>query len=116
MKQILEAIEVRGQLTTNWRFRWRQRVYQVTQVSQRWYYRGKWWLDPLLQGETRQYFRVICRQVQADPPSPRTVESGPYSLTRFKTPAPALGAERVMEIFQRCRPQGCDWILSKLVD
>lgn len=94
MKQILEPIEVRDEETSGWKFRWRQRVYLVTRVSERWFYRGKWWLDGQLQGERRNYFRVICRQVQNRD----------------------LGAERVMELFSRCRPQGRDWVLSKVVD
>ncbi|MBT9581882.1 hypothetical protein IV102_00945 [bacterium] len=116
MKQILEPIEVRAEFTPNWRFRWRQRVYLVTQVSQRWYYRGKWWLDPQLQGECRNYFRVICRTIRGERGGGRPMESGPYSLTRYRNPAPQLGDERVVELFQRCRPQGNDWVLSKLVD
>ena len=114
MKQILEPIEVREELTPRWRFRWRQRVYRVIQVSQRWFYRGKWWLDPKLEGETRKYFRVVCCPLQPTLPT----EAGPYSMPRRRAPqgVSESGNERVMELFCRCRPEGTDWVLSKVVD
>ncbi|CAM9994907.1 unnamed protein product, partial [Phaeothamnion confervicola] len=39
-------------------FHWRERSYVVAEILERWYYRGKWWLEPTLQGELRNYYRV----------------------------------------------------------
>lgn len=120
MKQILETIQVQGSIQDGLIFAWRNQLYRVTQVSDRWFYRGKWWMDPQLAGETRAYMRVVCRAFVRTSASskggPVVMLSGPYSMTRFARKTAELGPERVMEIFCRCRPQGQDWVLSKVVD
>jgi len=120
VKQILETIQVQGSLQDGLLFAWRNQLYRVTQVSDRWFYRGKWWMDPQLVGETRAYMRVVCRAFARNSVPPKggtlVMAPGPYSMTRLARKSPELGPERVMEIFHRCRPQGQDWVLSKVVD
>lgn len=116
MKQFLEPIQVIQPFSSAWAFVWRQRQYRVTGVLERWFYRGKWWLDPGLQGESREYIRVMCRQQLGESQAPRArPHPGPYSSTRVRREAP-LGPERVMELFRKQTPGGETWILSKVVD
>lgn len=115
MKQFLEPIAVSGPYSPAWEFVWRKRQYRVTGVLERWFYRGKWWLDTGLHGELREYVRVVCRQkMETVMPSAR-MQPGPYSSTLVRRQAP-LGPERVMEIFRKQGPTSESWVLSKVVD
>jgi hypothetical protein len=115
MKQILEPVEVTAAFSAQWQFCWRKRCYVVTGVLERWFYRGKWWLDVGLQGEFRTYVRVICRQA-TEAKAALQRRAGPYSSTIVRKAPPVLGPERVMELFQRRRSGSEDWVLSKVVD
>lgn len=115
MKQILEPVLVSSPFSPAWQFCWRKRCYHVTAVLERWFYRGKWWLDAGLQGEFRNYVRVVCRQA-TETRSNLQRQAGPYSSTIIRKAPPVLGPERVMELFHRQRPGSEDWVLSKVVD
>jgi hypothetical protein len=115
VKQILQPIEVMSPFTPVWQFRWKARSYQVMSVLERWYYRGKWWLDSALEGEHRDYFRVVCKPVMT-PAGKVQMRPGPYSSTLVSRTPAVLGPERVMEIFQRRQGRKQDWVLSKVVD
>lgn len=85
MKRILEPIKVTDERPQ--RLLWRGKVFQMEPPLERWIWRGRWWIDPQLQGERRIYYRILCH------PLPR-------------------GTPRVFEIFRR--KEG--WILSRIVD
>lgn len=59
MRLVMEPVEVRVQNRQPAAFRWRRRIYPVDRVLETWSYRGRWWLEPDLQGERRTYFRLI---------------------------------------------------------
>jgi hypothetical protein len=57
-------------------FQWRQRIYYVHQLLEDWFYRGKWWQDPRLEGERRHYFRVSSYHL---PPNSKVFPPGSKS-------------------------------------
>ena len=90
MKQIQEPIQVQHRYAP-WEVRWRGQTLTVEEIVESWSWRGRWWLDPQLQGERRRYYRVLCH-------------------------ASGRQARRVMEIFRRQRNGSHHWILSRIVD
>ncbi len=61
MKLLLEPIEVQAAAGLPRQIRWRRKTWPVQEILDRWVWRGRWWRDPALEGETRQYFRVLSR-------------------------------------------------------
>jgi Family of unknown function (DUF6504) len=66
---------------------WRGARYRVLQVLGWWKYRGRWWIDPHLEGERRCYYRLLCR---------RSLREAPV----------------VMEVFAAA----AGWVLSRMAD
>ena len=60
MKLFQEPIEVQVRDGLPVALRWRGCIYRVAQVLQEWAWRGRWWTDARLRGESRHYFRVTC--------------------------------------------------------
>ena len=61
MRLLLEPIEVLAPEGEPRRLRWRGRDWPVDEIQDRWTWRGRWWRDAALEGETRDYFRVLSR-------------------------------------------------------
>ena len=145
MKSIQEQIRFQASAQGGC-IQWRERSYVVAEILERWYYRGKWWLEPTLRGELRNYYRVACYPVQGEgSPSrallspgrdrvhPMEVQMGPYSDGVRKKKDPPLRLEathksfvkpitpgpacRIFEIYQKgVANSPCQWILSRVMD
>jgi hypothetical protein len=120
MKRVMEPIVVTQPFTAAWTLSWRERSFHVETVLAQWFFRGKWWLDPSLEGERRTYLRLSCTLLT--PPRPtravgrRVPTSAAYSMTP-KTEAPGTGpSERILEVFQRIKEGTESWVLSGVVD
>ena len=67
MKLFQEPIDVQVRNGAPAALRWRGCVYRVARVLQEWAWRGRWWTDATLQGETRHYYRVACTPPSRQP-------------------------------------------------
>ena len=120
MKNIQEPILVQWDSHSK-KMEWRQRCYSIEEVLERWYYRGKWWLDCSLQGESRIYYRVLCHP-QGSLPAGGLRQIGPYSdsvRTRKVAPPPQAVDCRVFEIYCGGRAKNeavRNWVLSRVID
>jgi len=61
VKLLLEPLEVEVCQGEPRFLRWRRQTWPVQQILDRWIWRGHWWRDPALEGETRRYYRVQSR-------------------------------------------------------
>ena len=118
MKNIQEPIQITS-LGPGGGFHWRDRAYAFNEVLERWFYRGKWWLDPSLRGESRHYYRVACH-LQGAQPRQSIRQIGPYSdsVRQRKDPPSVSAVElKIFEIYRRCQADSStEWILSRVVD
>lgn len=61
MRILLEPITVEAAEGEPVRLTWQRRTWPVQAILDRWVWRGRWWRDSSLEGETRTYFRVVSR-------------------------------------------------------
>lgn len=61
MKLVLEPVGVEAEDGVPRRITWRRRAWPVDEIQDRWKWRGRWWRDSSLEGESRDYFRVVSR-------------------------------------------------------
>lgn len=97
-------------------FQWRQRIYYVHQLLEDWFYRGKWWQDPRLEGERRHYFRVSSYHL---PPNskvfPPGSKSGDLSSLRMSRYAPEIRMHQTYsDSFSRRRVERTAWTPEQL--
>ncbi len=92
MKLVIEPIAVTVCDGRPVAFRWRTRTLHVSEILDRWFWRGRWWHDAALQGERREYFRV-------------RVGNGVYELYHGTHPADSS-----------TEPAPASWLLSRRFD
>ena len=61
MKLLLEPIQVHSVQGEPRRLDWRGRTWPVEEILDHWIWRGRWWMDADLTGQTRHYFRLRSR-------------------------------------------------------
>jgi hypothetical protein len=97
-------------------FQWRQRIYYVHQLLEDWFYRGKWWQDPRLEGERRHYFRVSSYQLPPNskvfPPGSKSGDLSALSSVRY---APEIRMHQTYsDSFSRRRVERTAWTPEQL--
>lgn len=120
VKRVMEPIIVLTPLTPSWTLVWRERTYHVEAVLARWFYRGKWWLDPQLEGERRSYFRLSCAALAPARTESRrrmNLHASVYNQPSGSLPArPEANGARIFEVFHRLKEGVESWTLSGVVD
>lgn len=95
MKLFLEPIDVQVRDDLPAALEWRGCAYRVEEILQEWTWRGRWWTDALLRGESRHYYRVTC------------AATAHAARARRPTPSPAC-----FDIYERSGR----WMLSRVLD
>ena len=121
MKRVMEPILVTGPFTPAWKLLWRDRTFRVESIMGQWYFRGKWWLDPELEGERRTYFRLGCVAEEPVRPARRKTmlpPSAAYSMPARSTRDGPITApsQRILEVFQRTKEGVESWVLAGVID